>query len=306
MKTRSWFANGKLLLTGEYLVMHGAKALAVPLQLGQAMVVQPISEKMLKWNALKIDGLWFQTFLTLPDLKVVHSTNDELSSRLATILSATASLNSRIFNEETGFKVETHLFFNPEYGFGSSSTLISNLAEWAEVDPYTLLKQTFGGSGYDIACARCKGPIFYQLDNGHPSVQEAGFNPSFADKIFFVYLGRKQKSTEAISDFKRSAIFSQNDIHRVSQISEEIIKAKSLKDFEQLISEHETLMSSILKKPKVKSTFFSDLEGSAKSLGAWGGDFVLLTTKKNQSEMKDYLFGKGFSVFFSYNDLVLT
>ena len=42
----------------------------------------------------------------------------------------------------------------------TSSTLIANLAKWSNVDPYILLSETFGGSGYDIACASAKKALF--------------------------------------------------------------------------------------------------------------------------------------------------
>ena len=38
-------ANGKLLLTGEYLVLKGALALALPTKLGQTMTVRHYEER---------------------------------------------------------------------------------------------------------------------------------------------------------------------------------------------------------------------------------------------------------------------
>ena len=40
----SFFANGKLLLTSEYLVLDGAKAFAIPTKKGQSLHVE-ITEK---------------------------------------------------------------------------------------------------------------------------------------------------------------------------------------------------------------------------------------------------------------------
>jgi len=39
------YSNGKLLLTGEYLVLEGATALAVPTKFGQDLKVEKIKEK---------------------------------------------------------------------------------------------------------------------------------------------------------------------------------------------------------------------------------------------------------------------
>jgi len=36
----SFYSNGKLLITGEYLVLDGAKALALPTKYGQGQIVK--------------------------------------------------------------------------------------------------------------------------------------------------------------------------------------------------------------------------------------------------------------------------
>ena len=53
-------ANGKLLLSGEYLVLHGALALAVPLKKGQTLDVYSGKPGFLQWEAYHPDGLWIQ------------------------------------------------------------------------------------------------------------------------------------------------------------------------------------------------------------------------------------------------------
>ncbi len=159
MKTKSWYAHGKLLITGEYLVLEGAKALAIPLKPGQYLSVKKQKEKKLSWTAMNPDGLWFQAILQLPGLDVLQTTDKGLSQKLQSILFHTKRLNTNFLCKDVGYSVETILEFNPEYGFGSSSTLIANMAKWAEVDPFDLQKITFGGSGYDIACASAKNPI---------------------------------------------------------------------------------------------------------------------------------------------------
>ena len=35
METQTFYSNGKLLITGEYVVLDGAKALALPTKFGQ-------------------------------------------------------------------------------------------------------------------------------------------------------------------------------------------------------------------------------------------------------------------------------
>ena len=105
--------------------MHGAKALAVPLKLGQSMAAKAVQSQSLRWQALKPDGLWFDTRMSFPGFKVEATTDPDLSNKLVDILSAAANLNPGLMNEKAGFEVETKLEFNTEFGFGSSSTLIS-------------------------------------------------------------------------------------------------------------------------------------------------------------------------------------
>jgi len=303
--TRSWYSSGKLLITGEYLVLSGAKALAVPLNVGQHLTVKGNQEKTLHWRAMKPDGVWFQTIFNLPGLEITFAHEQVLGEKLKNILLATRSLNPKFLTgAEHGYEIDTILEFDPEYGFGSSSTLIANIARWAEVDPYKLLGLTFGGSGYDIACATAKNPLVYQIGNNRPLISKVDFSPPFKDHLYFVYLGRKQRTSESLLQFDSSSV-NKHEIAAVDYITKKLLKVKKLDDFERLLLEHESLMSDILKLPAVKSRFFSDHDGAVKSLGAWGGDFVLMTFHDGPAEVKRYLDRKGFNVFYRYEEIVL-
>ena len=304
MISQSWFANGKLLITGEYLVMDGAKALALPVNVGQYLSCKKAKESRLVWNALKPDGTWFQTIFSLPDLKITHTSNPQLSERLKEILLKTRSLNKDFLLSENGFDVETILEFDPEYGFGSSSTLIANLAGWADVDAFELQKITFGGSGYDIACANAKQPILYQLIDGVPVVEPVSFNPPFKDQIYFVYLGNKKRSDESIKSFRKNNKYSPSSIDEFNTLTGQIIEATDIQTFERLMKVHEQKMATILKTPTVQSLFFPDHIGVVKSLGAWGGDFVLMTTRMDEKDFHAYLQKKGYPVVYKYSELI--
>ena len=59
----NFYSNGKLLLTGEYLVLDGAKALAIPTKFGQDLLVEPIQEPELIWASFTNTGdCWFEAF----------------------------------------------------------------------------------------------------------------------------------------------------------------------------------------------------------------------------------------------------
>ena len=306
---QTWYAHGKLLITGEYLVMQGARALAIPVNRGQHLQVVSASAKndaRLLWTAHKPDGLWFQAVYEIPSLEIRKTTDKKLAEKLMKILSVARELAPGFLNgKHPCFDVETRLEFNTEFGFGSSSTLVANLAAWAGVDAFALQRQALGGSGYDVACARVEAPVFYQLTNGKPVVEPAHWLPPFKDRIYFVYLGQKQRSDEGIAQFKKSAVFSESDIKNISAISEKLVKTDNLKDFENLLSEHEKIMSAVLGIAPVKERLFRGYPGIVKSLGAWGGDFVLITNHGTDEAFREQLKNRGFYTVFSWDELVL-
>ena len=191
-----YHSYGKFLLTGEYLVLKGALALALPLKLGQTLTVETVCTPSLQWNAYKPDGSWFSVTLNPENLEIIDSDDRPKAEKLRQILQAVKQLNPNVF-EGNNLIFNTHLDFDPNWGLGSSSTLIANLVRWADVNPYELLKLTFGGSGYDIACATAEQPIYYQVktevpepvEGPTPTVEPINFNPPFADHLYFIYQG---------------------------------------------------------------------------------------------------------------------
>ncbi len=81
-------------------------------------------------------------------------------------------------------------------------------------------------------------------------------------------------------------------------------EATELSEFRQLMEEHEAKLSELIKLDRVSETRFPELPGSVKSLGAWGGDFVMIATESNSETLYNYLDKKGFKTIFRYNDLV--
>ena len=301
-------ANGKFLLSGEYLVLQGARALALPLNLGQSLEVTTIDDAngMIHWDAYTPKGFWFASIFSKHDFTVHASDDMDKADNLSRIFKAIKSLNPNILQDKKDYFFTTRLEFDSEWGLGSSSTLISLLAQWAEVDPYKLLKMTMDGSGYDIACATASQPIIYCLENGSPIVEKADFNPEFKDKLYFVYQGHKQSSGKEVKSFKERAQkydFS-SEVSEISGLSENLIKATSFNDFCALLTRHEEIMSRCLEQPSIKSQY-PDFQGVIKSLGAWGGDFFLAATELPEKEVVDYFKKKGLETILKYTDIVL-
>ena len=161
---------------------------------------------------------------------------------------------------------------------------------------------SFKGSGYDIACAQHNSPIFYQLIAQKPIVTPFYFNPVFQENLFFVFLNQKQNSKEGIVKFRERQQDFSNEIARISAISELFLKSKSLENFNELIIEHEQIISTIINLKPVKEKVFPDYFGEIKSLGAWGGDFVLATGNESTP---NYFKNKGFETVFNYDKIIL-
>ena len=316
-------AHGKFLLTGEYLVLKGALALALPLKLGQTLSVETCHGASLQWDAHKPDGPWFSVTLNPQNLDIIDCDDQPKAEKLVQILKAVRELKPNAFND--GLHFETHLDFDPNWGLGSSSTLIANLARWANINPYELLKMTFGGSGYDIACATAEGPIYYQLSTTEsalrqaqgpkvvepvetptPMVEPIDFNPPFSDHLYFIYQGQKQSSSKEVKAFleKTNPIDLQKDIESVSEISRAAPKCETLDEFAMLMQCHERIIARCIGQEPVQKRF-PDFEGVLKSLGAWGGDFILAATNWDSIQVKAYFKEKGLNVVFDYKEMVL-
>jgi len=222
--------------------------------------------------------------------------------RLANILNAAKTLNKDFLKSNIGFSVTTTLEFSRSWGLGTSSTLINNIALWANVDAYKLLEMTFGGSGYDIACAQNSSTLTYQLKGNDKQINLVDFNPEFKQELFFIHLNKKQDSREGISTYNLQKKEITNSISEISNITSKVLNCNSLKGFETLITEHEAIISDIIKVKPVKQSHFNDYNGAIKSLGAWGGDFILATG--NLEEM-NYFKKKGYKTILSFNDILL-
>lgn len=300
-------AQGKLLLTGEYFVLDGATALALPVRFGQQLWVEPgDSIGKLSWRSLLPDGsVWFSAEYAWPDFRMLDFSDAGTAETLAKILRACQRQNPSFFIENQSFRVFTQSDFPREWGLGTSSTLIAALAKWAKVDPYKVLFETMGGSGYDIACAYAEGPVLYHLEGQEPKViPSKPLAESLSNQLFFVFLGTKQNSREGIAQYRERVSPNQETIQRVSKLSQRFLDAQTLTELDAVLLEHERLISQAIGLPRAKDLYFSDFWGEVKSLGAWGGDFVLATSHRPEAETRAYFKGKGFETILSWEAMV--
>ncbi len=297
-------ANGKLLISGEYFVLDGAIALALPTKFGQSLQIYSAT-KDLHWKSFDADQqCWFEAQFDFEDFTCFKSTDESTSNRLTEILNAVRKQAPDFLKKSTGLIVETLLTFPKNWGLGTSSTLIYAIAKWAGIDPFVLLADTFGGSGYDIACAGVDQAILYQRKSGEPTFETCTFNPLFKEQLYFVYLGKKQNSREGIARYRERVKEQPFLINTISGLTKEILHAKSIGDFEHCIKEHERMISASLDLPRAKTLYFDDYAGEVKSLGAWGGDFVLVTSQQSVEKTQDYFNQKGFDICLPYKQMI--
>lgn len=295
------FSPGKLMLTSEYFAIDGALVLAVPTKLGQEFSFKEENDEksLIFWEAYHQNNLWLKAVIDYQNWQILE-TNIPISAEfILKTLKNVQSLSNTKFKSNFTYHLSTNLQFPADYGLGSSSTLMNNLAEWAEIDPFYLNTISLGGSGYDIAVAKEKSAVLYQ---SKPEIkyEKVDFNPSFKNELIFIHLNQKQDSREGIN-FYRSKNKSQKLVDEFSDLTRKILLCHELENFSDLMLFHEQKISEFLEIPTVKELFFTNCPVFVKSLGAWGGDFVM---SRKFDGFKDYFWGKDFNTILEWSDII--
>lgn len=292
------------MITGEYLVLHGAKALALPTKLGQHLTLRTAGpqEHWIKWAAKDHDGsVWLESKFADRDELQKAAQNEKLAAWLWWI-----TKYGDFFKSNVSYDFESKLDFDRQWGLGSSSTTIANLAKITKVEPSFLLEETDGGSGYDIAVAMQAHALTYKLRTANKAsskeFREVKWNPPFADSLFFAYQGNKSDTSKALGDYAQRPEPSRADIDAISSITNKVLACDSLLEFNELIAEHESIVGSVLGAKPIKQTLYHDFQGAIKSLGSWGGDFLLVTGE--ESYVKEYFNQKGLNTILKFQEII--
>lgn len=295
------FSHGKLLLTSEYVVLDGALALALPTKWGQEFFVSehPDGKSLINWTALHQGKFWLNAIIDYQNGKVVSTNIPESAAFVLKVLMKVKELSVFQLKDDSSYSIKTDLQFPANFGLGSSSTLMNNLAQWAEIDAFELNETCLGGSGYDIAVAQKRSAILYQ-NQPERIVKKIDFNPSFKNDLIFIHLNQKQNSREGINLY-RSKEKSPQLIEEFSTLTKRVLQVQTLEEFSELMMLHEKKLSEFLGIKTVKEKYFETCPSFVKSLGAWGGDFVM---SSKFSGYENYFSGKGFSSVFSFEDLI--
>ncbi|MFL9834794.1 GYDIA family GHMP kinase [Chryseobacterium terrae] len=295
------YSPGKLMLTSEYFAVDGALVLAVPTKLGQEFFFEEKQDgkSIVFWEAYHQNKLWLKAVIDYKNWHILETNINQSAEFILKTLRNIQALSDTKFKSTDTYHLKTNLQFPSDYGLGSSSTLMNNLAEWSGIDPFQLNSISLGGSGYDIAVANAKSAVLF---SNKPEIhfEKVNFNPKFRNELIFIHLNQKQDSREGIALYK-SKIKSQNLINQFSDLTKNILLCDELDKFSELMMIHEQSISEFIKIPTVKSLYFADCAKFVKSLGAWGGDFVMSAKFEGY---EDYFWGKGFTTIFNWNDLI--
>ena len=290
-------ANGKLLLTGEYLILDGALSLATPCEFGQDLHFSETNNNIINWKSFDYKNQeWFNASFNCENFELKHTSNKETFDWLIIVIQNAISISKT--QNFSGGEIKTYLEFPNNWGLGSSSTIISNVAQLYNINPFDLHFKCSNGSGYDIACATSDEPVTYQLVNEKPQYNSIAWYPEFSEELFFIHLNTKQNSHNEVIRYRKIKK-DKRSIKEISDLTSEIIKCNNLNEFEEILLEHEKIIGYCIGDKPIKEKYFSGYDGAIKSLGAWGGDFILAT--RNQIK---YFQNKGLNTILPFDKMI--
>jgi hypothetical protein len=73
----------------------------------------------------------------------------------------------------------------------------------------------------------------------------------------------------------------------------------------EILSSHEKIISSVIGIEPVQKRLFPDFDGSIKSLGAWGGDFIMAVSSSDRNYIKKYFNSKKLNIIFGYDEIAI-
>lgn len=298
MESRSVFSHGKLILMGEYAVMHGADAICLPLNTGQRFMSSPSDDGKIHWQWSYKDILMAGFFA---DAETLTQTSEVTGNVFWPIDLINLIRKSNPDFLKNGARLEFHNLFPPRWGLGTSSATISSLCRLAGVDPFKINQDLTGGSGADIATAISDKWILYRKGIT-PQIWTIPVNYRFAENTWFVYSGKKQQTATHIS--KVSTLFEREpgSWAPVNEFVYRFIAATTLPELMKIVYDHELFIAEATGLLSIRYRF-PDFPGTIKSLGAWGGDFFMVLSQQNDEFVKNYFNQKGFRDVFSWQQL---
>ncbi|MCB8999087.1 MAG: hypothetical protein H6540_03320 [Bacteroidales bacterium] len=95
------------------------------------------------------------------------------------------------------------------------------------------------------------------------------------------------------------------EIREIDAITDGMLACTELREFRHLMREHENIISKLLGIPSISEKQLNDFNGDIKSLGAWGGDFIMLATDMPRDYVISWLRKRDMNTWFTYKDIAL-
>jgi len=295
-------APGKVMLCGEYFVLWGASALAFPARHRQFLNVFYQPEKQThSWITRVGEEIIFSCEIDKSSLEVQNIRGSLDSAKyIESLIKAVLQINPEAFSHS--YRFETLLTFRPEWGLGSSSSLIVNMARFADVDPFALHRMISRGSGYDVACALFEKPLLFKNPE-KPEISFPEINYNFIECLHFLPLNIKKDSQKAVKDILSKQI-SPQALAIASKLSESLSQVNDFNLFTNLLNEYVHLVEKQLGLSNPAKELFRGFQGTIKPLGAWGGDLMLVASQEKENYIKDYFGAKGFKTIIKWHDII--
>lgn len=295
---------GKILLTGEYFVLWGATAYALPtLHRHYLNVFDNTHSPNHQWTTWYNNQQIFSCEIDKQTLEPLLLKGSENSAHfIKNILQASHQINPAPFAKIYHF--DTRLTFAPEWGLGSSSSLIVNFARFIDANPFVLHRKVSKGSGYDVACAHYEKPLLFQNPE-NPEVKFVNPDFNFTHHLYFLPLNIKKDSQTAVNEILSKSV-SSTLLQKASEISKRVSQANDIDTFSWLLSKYTQLVVENLRISNPLEKLFDDFSGTLKPLGAWGGDLVLVASREKEEDIRKYFTSKGYPTLLKWHEVIKT
>lgn len=293
---------GKVMLSGEYFVLWGATALAFPTFQRQHLAVFELTYQTCHhWTTTAGSEEIFSCLIDKASLKAFDIQGSKASAEfIEKVLQAARTLNPGIF--ESSWHFHTRLGFQPQWGLGSSSSLIVNISRFTQTDAWRLHRMISRGSGYDIACALHEKPLLFSHPE-NPRISFPNITYPFVNALYFLPLGIKKDSSRAVSETAHLQP-STALIEEASQISYTLTWVPSLKEFTDLLKNYMHLVKRGLGLDEDLPAPLTGFSGFIKPLGAWGGDLALVISEEDENQLRDWFASRGFPELIKWQEII--
>jgi mevalonate kinase len=193
---QSYYAPGKILLAGEYGVLLGLNALALPVKKGQWLEFFDFktpenNPDTLYFKAIDENGeTWLQYNFILDQKPWLELNSDELIP----LVQLLRMIPEEHWIQGKSFRLETRLEFARTSGLGTSSTFVSLLSQCFLLNPQRVQELLFQGSGYDVAVSNVQKPLIFWRNAGGAHFRPWKLNPDLTQDWSILFLGNKVNS----------------------------------------------------------------------------------------------------------------